>query len=602
MSPVENDPHAGSAPAAPDATRSLEATHVPLGGRSVELAALLAPPQEPGELGRLGPYRVLRVLGTGGMGVVFLAEDPELGRRVALKAVKPVLAADPSVQQRFQREAKASARVKHDHIITIYQVGQDRGIPYLAMEYLEGESLEDRLRRQEVLPIAEALHIAHELTQGLAAAHTAGLIHRDIKPGNIWLETKGKITRIKILDFGLARLGQTDVQVTQSGAIVGTPAYMAPEQASAREVDARCDLFSLGAVLYRMVTGRMAFPGGDLTSILASVLTLRPTSPRDLNPAVPPALSDLILRLLAKEPAGRPASAQAVLEELLALEDAPLPAAPPALPAIPVTTAAAPVPTVLTPRRPGDFAQALPAAVVMRGLWGWVTATALLLVGLVLGTLWLLNQGEPRSGAQPHNGGAQDESWVELFNGKDLAGWVTPAGAPANWTVRDGCLEVGSGNLLTRYSYGDCQLHVEFWLPLEANRSGQARANSGVFLQGRHEIQILDSHGQPPSREGCGALFGLIAPSQNASKPAEQWQTFEITFRAPRPGATGQAMVPGRLTVVHNGEAVIQDAPFTEATVGAADTRVGQPGPIVLQADGSPVRFRNLRIRPLSPR
>jgi hypothetical protein len=231
----------------------------------------------------------------------------------------------------------------------------------------------------------------------------------------------------------------------------------------------------------------------------------------------------------------------------------------------------------------------------MLGLWGWVAAGALLLVCVVLGSLWLLSLGQSHTGAQP-----ADEVWVDLFNGKDLTGWVTPAGAPANWAVRDGYLEVGSGNLLTRDSYGDCQLHVEFWLPLEANRTGQSRANSGVFLQGRHEIQILDSHGQAPSREGCGALFGLIAPSQYACKPAEEWQTFDITFRAPHVSPGGEVIAPGRLTVVHNDVPVIVDAPFTGATPGASDTRVGHPGPIVLQADGSPVRFRNLRLKPLS--
>ena len=144
----------------------------------------------PDELGRLGPYRVLKVLGAGGMGVVFQAEDPHLQRLVALKAMLPGLAASESAKQRFLREARAAAALKHDHIVTIYQVGEDRGAPFLAMEFLEGESLDDRLKREGKLPLAEVLRIGREMAEGLAAAHERGLIHRDIKPANVWLEGK----------------------------------------------------------------------------------------------------------------------------------------------------------------------------------------------------------------------------------------------------------------------------------------------------------------------------------------------------------------------------------------------------------------------------
>jgi hypothetical protein len=156
-----------------------------------ELYDFLAPPQAPDELGRLGPYRVLRVLGAGGMGVVFEAEDTELKRRVALKALRPALAASRSAQQRFLREGQAAAALSHDHVVPIYQVGQERGIPFLAMPLLEGETLEDRLRREAPLPAAEVLRIGRGIAAGLAAAHDKGLIHRDIKPSNIWLEHRG---------------------------------------------------------------------------------------------------------------------------------------------------------------------------------------------------------------------------------------------------------------------------------------------------------------------------------------------------------------------------------------------------------------------------
>ena len=196
--PVPNEPalentHAHETLPAPD----------PAGECTELVYDFLAPPREPGELGRLGPYQVRKVLGAGGMGVVFLGHDPLLERPVALKAMLPMLAVSPSAKQRFLREARAAAAIKHDHIVTIYQVGEDRGVPFLAMEFLEGESLDDRLKRESRLPVKELLRIGREAAEGLSAAHQRGLIHRDIKPGNIWLE--GERGRVKILDFGLAR-------------------------------------------------------------------------------------------------------------------------------------------------------------------------------------------------------------------------------------------------------------------------------------------------------------------------------------------------------------------------------------------------------------
>ena len=160
----------------------------PSKGLPDELTRFLAPPERPDEIGRLGPYRVLAVLGQGGMGVVFRAEDPALDRPVALKAMLPGMAAVPTATERFLREAKAAAALKHEHIVTIYQVGEDRGVPFLAMEFLEGEPLDDRLRREGRLPLAEVLRIGREIAVGLAAAHDRGLVHRDIKPANLWLE------------------------------------------------------------------------------------------------------------------------------------------------------------------------------------------------------------------------------------------------------------------------------------------------------------------------------------------------------------------------------------------------------------------------------
>jgi WD40 repeat protein/serine/threonine protein kinase len=285
-----------------------------------ELLSFLAPPQRPDELGRLGPYRILRVLGAGGMGVVYKAEDPQLQRLVALKAMLPHLSA-PAARQRFLGEARSVAALKHDHVVTVYQVGEDRGVPYLAMEFLEGEPLDQRLGREGQLPAAEVVRLGREVAEALAAAHERGLVHRDIKPANLWLE--GRRGRVKVLDFGLARPTDDSQHLTQTGAIVGTPAYMAPEQANGQGTDARSDLFSLGCVLYRLATGRPAFQGNDTISTLLAVATQQPPVPGELNPGLPQPLSDLIVRLLAKRPADRPPSARAVADALATLEGGP---------------------------------------------------------------------------------------------------------------------------------------------------------------------------------------------------------------------------------------------------------------------------------------
>jgi serine/threonine protein kinase/Leucine-rich repeat (LRR) protein len=293
-----------------------------------ESFGFLNPPQNPEELGRLGPYRVLKVLGHGGMGMVFLAEDPRLKRTVALKVMLPEVAKKETARERFLREARATAAIEHDHIITIYQVDEDRGVPYLAMPLLKGMSLENYLRKKckdepalgpGGLTLGQILKLAREIAKGLAAAYERGLIHRDIKPANIWLDaTAGG--RVKILDFGLARPTETDSTITQSGMIVGTPAYMAPEQAAGQKIDGRADLFSLGVVLYRLCAGRLPWKGETAMATLMAVATEEATPLSELNPRLPPKLADLVTRLLAKKPEDRPKSAKAVVEEVVILE------------------------------------------------------------------------------------------------------------------------------------------------------------------------------------------------------------------------------------------------------------------------------------------
>ena len=285
---------------------------------SHERVDFLSSPQGAEELGWLAHYRVLRLLGEGGMGLVYLAEDSLLSRPVALKVIRPEIADAPGIAERFTREARATAAIKHDHIVTIYQVGQERGVPFLAMEYLKGMSLAQWLDRGHNPSVEVVLRIGREIATGLSAAHRHSLIHRDIKPANIWLEAP--FGRVKILDFGMARSQREDIEITQTGAVMGTPAYMAPEQARGEPAGAGSDLFGLGCILYRLCTLRLPFEGDSVMAVLTSIWTQTPPAPRDLNDRIPARLSDLILRLLHKIPEARPVSAEVVVKELKSIE------------------------------------------------------------------------------------------------------------------------------------------------------------------------------------------------------------------------------------------------------------------------------------------
>lgn len=279
-----------------------------------ETLTLLAQAESPDEIGRLAHYRVLRELGHGGMGCVLLAEDTKLKRQVALKIMLPTLAQDPLSRERFLREARAAAGIRHDHVITVYQVDEINGVPYFTMEYLKGMSLDQYLRDRGPLPVDTVLHLARQIALGLEAAHAQGLIHRDIKPANIWLETPND--RVKLLDFGLVRSETDDTYLTQQGLIVGTPAYMSPEQARGETVDFRSDLFSLGVVLYRLCTGKQPFSGPSYVAVLTAIVVDTPPPPRSVNPGLPEALDRVIVRLLEKDPARRYSSASELLTAL----------------------------------------------------------------------------------------------------------------------------------------------------------------------------------------------------------------------------------------------------------------------------------------------
>ena len=285
---------------------------------------------------RLGPYEVVAKLGEGGMGEVYRAKDTRLGRTVAVKVLSAELASQAGARERLDREAKAISALTHPNICTLFDVGHHDGNDYLVMELVEGVTLAERLAAGP-LPLDEAARIAAQVAGALATAHERGIVHRDLKPGNIMLTKAGAdrsgAPQVKLLDFGLAKLREPDAgnvlapsvatrqTLTAQGTIVGTLPYMAPEQMSGQSADARSDLFSFGAVLYEMVTGRRAFGGDTPTAVMASVLGSQPAPPRGVRPDIPASLERLIVTCLAKDPSDRWQSAHDVELYLEAPQD-----------------------------------------------------------------------------------------------------------------------------------------------------------------------------------------------------------------------------------------------------------------------------------------
>jgi serine/threonine-protein kinase len=254
-----------------------------------------------------GRYRLLEPLGRGPMSSVWLAHDDELQRQVAVKMLGPT--ADPA---RFEREARAAAALSHPHIAALYDYGEERGRPYMVLEYLGNGSLEDRLRASAPLPDAETLRISLEIAAGLAHAHERGLVHRDLKPANVLFDSE---QRAKIADFGIARMGDSGT-LTEAGTVLGTASYISPEQAAGKAAGPPSDVYSFGVILFRMLTGRLPFVSTNAMELVRRHRDEQPPRVQDVRPDANPRLAAIVAACLAKDPAERPANGDALLAEL----------------------------------------------------------------------------------------------------------------------------------------------------------------------------------------------------------------------------------------------------------------------------------------------
>ncbi len=316
-----------------------------------EALAFLVTPSRAGSLGRLGHYHVQEVIGKGGFGIVLRAFDEKLHRIVAIKVLAPELAVSGTARERFIKEARSAAAVSHEHVVAIHGIDEEHRPPFIVMQCVDGVSLQQKINSKGPLDLKEILRIGSQTANGLAAAHKQGLVHRDIKPGNILLENG--IERVKITDFGLAR-ATDDASATQSGTVAGTPMYMSPEQANGESVDHRSDLFSLGTVLYVMCTGRPPFRATGTLAILKRVVEETPRPIREINPDIPDWLEAIVARLHAKKPEERFQTAQEVAELLgQHLADVQQPPVMAKLLAAPAPVAAESVPSRGRWRRPG---------------------------------------------------------------------------------------------------------------------------------------------------------------------------------------------------------------------------------------------------------
>jgi serine/threonine-protein kinase len=329
-----------------------------------------------------GRYRIEQELGRGGMAKVYRGEDTVLGRNVAIKVLAPQFADDPNFVTRFRREAQAAARISNQHLVSVFDTGSDDGVHYIVMEFVEGRTLAEFLTGGGRIMPDRAIDIAMDVCRALEAAHAQGVIHRDIKPGNIMLNQRGDV---KVTDFGIARVVTTAETIAQTAAVLGTASYLSPEQAQGQQVDGRSDIYSLGCVLFEMVTGRPPFLGESPVAVASKQVLEQPTPPSKLNRDVSQDLDAVILRAMAKNPANRYQSAEELRADLDRVRRGHPVEATPILP-VPASSS-----TQVIQREPARTA-VLPQPEPERSRWWIPVLVTLLILGVLAAVLFVLAQ------------------------------------------------------------------------------------------------------------------------------------------------------------------------------------------------------------------
>ncbi len=448
---------------------------------SREIRGWLDPTDDPRSMGRFAGYEIVGIVGHGGMGIVLKGFEAALNRFVAIKILAPRLATNGGARKRFAREAQAAAAVRHDNVIAIHRVDEWHGLPFLVMPYAGGISLQKRIDSDGPLSIEQTLRVGVQIASGLAAAHAQGLIHRDIKPANILLEQG--VERVTITDFGLARAAD-DASVTRTGVIAGTPQYMSPEQAEARQLDARSDLFSLGSVLYAMATGRPPFRGAGSFEVLKRIVNDSARPMREIQSSVPEWFENIVDRLHSKSPNDRPTSAGEVaelLQECLAhLQQPTVTSLPESLTAVAKSDNSCPRPSlfnrrsIFNPTQKGVFVMLGTIGMSLLGMVLWQTTDAPDISGQWTSDEWgtvVIEAKEPGRYQGTFTGSDKDKPGYDISN------------IPV---VREG--EFATQAVLTETKMGTVELK---WSRVERRFNGTWR--KGITRSGRMSLRLMDN-------------------------------------------------------------------------------------------------------------
>jgi serine/threonine protein kinase len=568
---------------------------------------------EPGQ--QLGEYEILELLGKGGMGAVYKARQTNLRRLVAIKTLQPSLASEPEYVQRFHNEAVAAAALNHPNLVQVYAAGETNGIHWFAMEYVEGESVQARMKRQSRLSAEEALAICMHVAAGLEYGwRKARLIHRDIKPDNIFLSMDGEV---KLGDLGLAKSTSQEQSLTMTGASMGTPNYISPEQAEgAKEIGIGTDIYSLGCSLFHMIAGSAPYSADSAFSIMMKHVSAPIVDLRQVWPECPATLAAVLVKMMQKSPANRQQSYEELLAELRhayenlnepsAAQQHEAPVAEPRPVDHQTKEASEPTAARSAVRKQARSKVAAPRVLAAVG----AAVVALSVAGMILFTKKSSVKGSHKSRPATASGSSKAEAeWRTLFDGSSLANWRGLDGdvPPAGWGVSNGVIKNSGSDhyMITRDSFEDFELELEWKADLKGNGGvifwidpKRAKESVGDAIEMQVGDPVFDpAYGKNPTWIDSGALWGMF-PAVKGLAVTGQWNAAKLVVR----GNKGEHFINGKLACSY----MIGDVKWTGAKASGphakkpnfALTRKGLIG-IQSQPQGE-VIYKNIRIRSLS--